>query len=611
MRTELFSGQAGRLAAWYGPAVAFLLLLAAYHIAFAQFFPNRYGRIGHDYSYVLPALLAGYYWFRANGLWEVPWFTPAFCGGQPFFADPQSSYYSVLQLLTLFADPLTSSYLTLLLFAALGYWGCYLLLRQCFAASRQSAVLAAAIFMFNGFLAHRMIVGHAGYHGFMLVPWVGYFLTVPLRGRRWLMSSAAGCLAGMVGAYWVQSGLGTLIIPAALAVGLILLAYGLWAEQTRAAQVLVRSFVGALATATLSAAKLVAGFSFLSGFPRSEYLLPGYQSIAEAVRIAFLSVFISPVDIEQRSNAVLENVQWAGGRVDLEYGVTLVPLLIMLAGLGVEIWRLANGKTTLALKPSRVILLALVGVVLFIPILLNAYSPAWNPILKQIPVLQSSSTLVRWFIIFIPFFALVPALVFQRISGRFQTSAAIVGVAVVVALNLAQDRRSYALEPYDPDTVINAYREIRGRRAIPDIHHVGVYLGADGRVLFTDNRNDLLTQGISQMLCYNPVFGYRLEKFPIRDLHPGPVREIGAGRYNIKNPACYVYPKENDCSPGDHFLETQTQAMEDFVRYRPFSYRIAWVQRVANAVTALGALASALILLAALVQSRRRERPSS
>jgi len=601
LQADLLAAQAGRPLTRYGPLIAFLLLLVAYHITFYQFFPNRNGRIGHDYSLAFPALLAGFYWFQANGPWEIPWFTPAFCGGQPFFADPQYGYYSVLQLLTLAIDPLQSAYLTMLLFAALGYWGFYLLLRQCFAVGREAAVLAAAIFMFNGFFAHRMIIGHLGYHGFMLIPWMAYLLTVPapVSGPRWLMTSAAGCIAGVVGAYWIQSGLGALIVPSGLALVLILLAHGIWVAQPSGGRIVYRSLVGALVTAVLCASKVVAGSSFVANFPRSEYLLPGYQSIGAALKIAVLSLFVSPPDIDEYSKAVLENVQWAGGRPELEYGVTMVPLLILVVGAGIGIRRLAIGKAMPDVNRSRAILLVLTGMILFMPILLNTYAPDWNALLKQIPILQSSSTLVRWFIIYIPLVALLSALAFERSMGAIRTSAAIIAIALVVAINLMQDRRVYALEPYDPEPATQAYREARGGVPVPSIRRIGVYRDADGTIVQPIHRNDALSQGYSPLYCYNPVFGYRLEGFPFKDLHPGLVREVRDGHFNIKNPACYVYPKENDCSPGDHFRESQRDEMEKFVSYRPFAFKISTSQKAANALTLFGLAVSLVVVLAA------------
>ncbi len=82
---------------------SFVLLLAAYHFIFREYFPLPGGLMGHDYSYELPMLMDGYLWFRNNGILTPPWFTPSFCGGQVSFGDPQASFYSVPQFLTFLA----------------------------------------------------------------------------------------------------------------------------------------------------------------------------------------------------------------------------------------------------------------------------------------------------------------------------------------------------------------------------------------------------------------------------------------------------------------------------------------------------------------------------
>ena len=183
--------------------------------------------------------------------------------------------------------------------------------------------------------------------------------------------------------------------------------------------------------------------------------------------------------------------------------------------------------------------------------------------------------------------------------GAVRVSAAMIAIALVVAINLMQDRRSYALEPYDPDPVTQAYREARVGVPVPPIRGIGVYRDAAGTIVQPIHRNDALSQGYSPLYCYNPVFGYRLERFPFKDLHPGPVGEVRDGHFNIKNPACYVYPKENDCSPGDHFRETQREEMEKFVSYKPFGFRISTAQQAANALTLFGLAVSVLVVLAA------------
>ncbi len=75
--------------------LAWFLLLIAYHDIYGAYFPTPRGTIGHDFGLCLAGTVDGFIWFAKNGPWEVPWFTPGFCGGQPYFADPQSGYYSV------------------------------------------------------------------------------------------------------------------------------------------------------------------------------------------------------------------------------------------------------------------------------------------------------------------------------------------------------------------------------------------------------------------------------------------------------------------------------------------------------------------------------------
>ena len=86
------------------------------------------------------------------------------------------------------------------------------------------------------------------------------------------------------------------------------------------------------------------------------------------------------------------------------------------------------------------------------------------------------------------------------------------------------------------------------------------------------NRNDLVAYGASQLLCYVPIFGYSLEHFPIKTLRPGPALDEAAGVLNVKNPACYVYPKENLCVPGDHFAVSQKEDAIKFLSYEPFDF---------------------------------------
>ena len=196
------------------------LFVGLHYLIFGRFLPGARATVGHDYAYYMPYLLAGHFFALRNGLLAVPWFTPAVCGGVPFYANPNNLYVSLPQLLVLVTDFATAFRVTFVIFAAVGFWGTYLLLRRVFALRMPASVLGAVIFLFNGFYSHRFVIGHLAFHSFMLVPLIAYLLAKPLpierEPRRWRAALDA-TLAGAAFAYMFQSANVHGIAPAVIA----------------------------------------------------------------------------------------------------------------------------------------------------------------------------------------------------------------------------------------------------------------------------------------------------------------------------------------------------------------------------------------------------------
>ena len=581
-------------------AVSFLLLFAAYHLIFGQFFPTMNGTLGNDYAAVMPYLLNGYFWFKSNGFFEPFWFTPAFCGGQPELGEPGSIFYSVAQFLTFFINPLTSIYVTMLLFAALGFWGFYLLLRSCFGVSNQAAVLGGALFMFNGFFIHRLMVGHYMFHGVMLIPWIAYFLLRPC-GKRVSDILLNGAVAGCMLAYCVYSGMAQLVLHCTVAVLAIICLHGLAGRVS--ARLLQRSLVAVPVSIGLSAAKLAATLSFLHNFPRSDYTLPGITSLWDAIKLLFSALFFMPPDIAEQAWPLIANAKWLLERHEWEYGITAVPLLIILAGTAVMLSHARDIHPRLS--PARWAWLVLLGFVLALPLALNIYTPDWNAFLKQIPLIKSSSSQLRWFLVYIPAVILVAALFLDRISllASRRNGMLAAALAALILINAVKDRNYYHSQRYRPDTIVNAWHAARDGTILPRIQYVDAFVDAYNQVRSPLNRNDMLAAGASQLVCYNPVFGYRLEHFPFKTLHRGPVLDETDGVLNIKNPACYLYPEQNNCTPGDHFTVAQRDAAQAFANYKPYPFNFSAVQQAANRVT-LATLSLLAILFATALYLR-------
>ncbi len=563
-----------------------VLLLLIYHVTFHSFFPNQHGFLGHDYGLFLPKLLDGYFWYHHNGLFAVPWFTPGFCGGIPLLPDPQSLYYSLPQFLTFVMNPLTGVYVTFLVFAGLGFLGFYVLLRRVFGTGPWAALLGSGLFLFNGFYAHRIIIGHLTYHPFMLIPWVAFFLLRPLpvppHDRR-VRLAFDGIMAGLALAYMFQSGMVNVALPALVSIVLLDLIYGILRGEPQ--RFWTRLVLAGGVSLGLSSAKLVAGLAYLRNFARDTYPLPGTERLVDAAAMVLRSLFVGPT--HEFAEHVFVNGVWKLGRHEFEFSVTVVPLLLVIIGALSWIHQARTQAEPPVLEPKQWLRLAMALVLLSLPIVLNYHTPGWHTVLKQLPILKNSSTLIRWVSLYIPVVIVLAGLSVEhaRLLRHHQSLVVSLGLFAVVVLTGQADRTYYHNERFKPGPVLATYDEVRHgqwRPAIEEVTLLATRKTSDGTTFI--GGNSVVARGGSQLICYEPLFGYRLEAFRVKSLRAGPVMRILEGVFNLKNPACYVYPQANGCRPGDHFSVAQQEAAEAFVHYRPFPFRMPVWQEAANRI---------------------------
>src|SRR5690606_16660460 len=108
----------------------------------------------------------------------------------------------------------------------------------------------------------------------------------------------------------------------------------------------------------------------------------------------------------------------------------------------------------------------------------------------------------------------------------------------------------------------------------------------------------LFIEGVSQAFCANPIFGYFLEAYDPKDLAPGSLlKTLPSGHLNIKNPACYTFPTENHCRPGDHFLPQDIEAARRFTNYQQWAFVRPVKQSVYDGLTLASVILSLGILL--------------
>ena len=565
--------------------------------------PISSGLMGHDFNNYFPYFLDGYYWYKQNGLFSLHWFTPSFCGGIPRFPNPVSIYFSVPQFLVFLVDPLTSARITFLLFSILGFSGFFILSRKIFNLAISSSILGASLFLFNDFFAHKYIVGHMTYHIFMLMPFVAYFILKPVhssgscRIRSYIFDIT---IASLLMAYMFYVDIAYVSAPTFV---FILICFCLYSIKNDDFQILKTPFLKLLISGLLAsgifAAKLVAAMSFLKNHDRDYYPLPGVENVPELLTLIFKTLFWAPQ--HEFASKILVNMKWALGQHEFEFGITIIPLFLILLGLMLFCRDLILGLKTIHIRPYKIIAIILLCILILFPIAFNYYSPEWNAFLKQIPLFKSSSSLVRWFCLLIPVVILISVIVFDKfkIGPKFRIISVFMLIVCLVSFKIMKDRDYYQHQTYDPTEILQAYQLVKNNEWRPEITDISYYVDENNKPAITVTRNNLLAHGKSQLFCYEAIFGYGLENLPFKTLHLGPVMSEEDGILNIKNPACYVFPEENSCESGDHFSLNQKEQALAFTQYKPFNFNMSKKQFVANIIS----LTSLLLVLALLLEN--------
>lgn len=564
-------------------ASAIAVAVGAFAWRYLPYFSASRNDIGTDYAYFLPRLLAGDFWYAQNGLFSVPWSTAGFCGGLPFYPNPQSLYFSPAQWLSFVVNPLWAVRITILLYSAIGATGMAVLARRTFGTSLEGSLVAGVVFLFNGFYSHRMLIGHFTFAPFMLTP----IVVLALAEESWLG-------AALLFALFVQSGMVVLFAPVVLAVAWIGL---LLAIQGRVDGVRFAGWLAlALVIATLlCAAKLSSGAAFVSQFPRDFYSTPGIPNVgslfAAVLRVLFwhASGDITHEYVHQR--VVLFQHEW-------EYGLGPFALILFVVALVFFVrWRPSTKSDEWDMRKALLVLLFL------IPLALNFYTPGWNEFLHRLPILGQSQTLSRWFSFYVPVLSLLAAFAFDAIPfANYRSPAAIILCAATIGFHADEDRDRTGPEShiphkgYEPKAVDEAWEDLHQTGRVPPVDHVGMLM-KDGKADLVNGEN-LLAQSTSDMHCYEPLFGYRLQQFPQGTLHPGGALEIYDGKFNLKDPACFVFPHENSCKAGDPFAVADLPDAQALMTYKPERWNESPAQKAANVVNLLALIAVPIVFFA-------------
>ena len=556
-----------------------VLLLIVFLGLFVWSLNARFPMIGHDYFYFFPRLLAGKWHFVHQGIFPFR-FTPHFCGGIPQYGNPQDMYYSLPQLFSFFFDLWHAVQLSFVVAIIIGYWGWFRFGKDIVRLPSPWAHTLALIILANGWYTLHMIVGHVVFH---TLPLSGLLLWLLLERKSDTRKSltAAAALFALVSAYILYSGGYFVLFLTGLGF-LLFLPYELALSgenlRSRLRVLLPRILACGIGALLIYASKLVAVGSFMRFFPRH---VPFKELPTDVSTLWF--IFKAFFKIPQTE--MVFDVQNVGVH---DYSNFTSPVVLLGLFLGaILLWK-SRASLQRAWKRPLFLFLYSIFLLFFFMQMTQGYGFIMT-ILKDLPIFASLQVVTRFLIIPATFLSIIGVYSINRfLSPLFAHTASIVTLLAffVAYATLFSTNWIGGTMPFDQvkpfiaknrDFVHRPVTEVTDWEAIVDFKH--------------------LFEGSTNIRCHEPLFGLHNE-FQVENLHAGPIQEESEGFFNLSNPACFQYPEENQCVPGERIRIEDRENLFRFASGEEVTWKLSVLQHVSDYLSLAMLIGCILVLRA-------------
>ena len=564
----------------------FLFILIVHQYIFQNFFPNSKDLLGHDYEYFIPNFIFGKIWFFKNFL-SLPWFTPSFCCGIPFYADPQSMYYSIPQIIFLIFNPILSVKIIFFLLSVLSYMGMFLLANKNFKFNIYTSLLCASLFLFNGFFVYRAIAGHVDYLSYIFVPLYCYFLIKSYENQSNNSNYVYLILSSIIFANFFHSGSGPIILIIFTSILSVLLFYS---HLVNSFKIFFKFTLSIFLGISISLSKITAALFFLNNFPR-KYPATEFHSFISFTKTFFLSFFLKPNEKYFNDNVTS---MFPFGIHEMEYSVSLVPIILLF-------FIFFLNKKSIKLNYYNIRFFLLLVLIFSIPVFLNINFLNQFQLIEKIPILNSTWIRFRWMTIYILPIIIVSGLIIQNLNFNISQKKylAIVMIFVLLAQNFIKDKSwHFNDQSYATKNVIDFSLKIKTDK-IPEILGPAILMDKFSNPKIVNYKNDMFFYSYSPLTCYQPIFGYDLRKLPAQQIRFNSKLMLSDGSYmlyanklsehngrlNLFNPSCFLFPEENNCLPGDTFKIMDKEKLIKFANYKKFEFKQNKFQIISNYIS--------------------------
>jgi len=576
-----------------------IFIFTLHQFIFLDFFPNSKNRIGHDYEYFLPNFLYGKIWFKNNFL-SIPWFSPSFCCGTPFYPDPQNMFYSVQQIFFILFEPIFATKLMFSYFSLIGYLGTFLLLRKRFNFSFESSFLGSVIFLFNGFFVYRSIIGHVAYINFTFIPIYCFFLFGSINAINKFKGNIYLIISSIILSSLIYSGSGPILSIIVIIIFSISIIFYL--HKKNIFLILKKLILSLFLTILFSLSKIISSLIYLSNFERV-YPSIYFENIIDFLKFSFTSLFLFP-SVDFFNNQIINGVTRKLFVHELEYGLSIIPLLLFFLII------LKFNYFKIYFKNIRYLIIFIF--LLSIPILFNTDFFNFQNAIKNIPIIKSSWVQIRWLSFYILPVIFLSVFIFDKvINCKYRIHFSIFFISIIFIQNFYYDKSYYDNQNYNPSNMVNLFYKINQDKNVK-IEAIGTIVNSENKIFNNGIRNDFFSDNISSLFCYQPIFGYSLEKFPkdklilnkkiklknsnllIGDLK---ISKNGNENFNFLNPSCLIFPNANDCKAGDLFKVSDENNFKNFINYKKINFKKNKLQIISDIITLISLVLFIVLLI--------------
>ena len=557
----------------------FFFIFLIHQVIFQNYliFDNTY--LAEDYKSYIPWMVFGKIWYMNNGLFHLPHFIPSMCGGIPYHADPSSTYLSFMQLLFInFSIPVALKS-TFLIFSFVGYAGFFLLCKKCFKFNNFTSLLAATLFIFNGFFTNRILVGHMIYAYYAFLP-LYVFLIIKSTDYTKNKSISFIIISALVLSSFFYAGASSLM-PFVLYSIFVTLAIFSYLKRSKFKIIFKNLIISLFITFLLSFSKINYTLSFLELFPReiNSATLDNYLSF---IYTFFTSLFLvpDPFFFDRHQFQIDKNYV---SLHELEYGISIIPLLI------ISYYYIFIKKKFVMKKLSFIVLL----IILFIPSALIVEIPYLSNIINDIPLISSTWVKPRWLSVYIIPIILISCFMLNKIKIA-KKSYMIVIILVPICQNYfyIEGKNYFFPEKSFKNKAVYSVENINNfsnNLKYENLKNIKIEYVKNDQNFTRMDLNEGFIINTSEIFCYSPIFGYLLDKLPRNRIIKKNENyyeklQIREGKYNLFKPMCFLFPSENDCDVGDVFQNNTQEELIKFSEYKIIEFKKSKIQIAADIV---------------------------